>query len=913
MKRRDFVRLGTLAAALPVASTAINTLAASNTQLTSRSVTAPSSNPLLNTDGALGWLGTQEPRAHTGFTFGHPWPQGQLQPSDGLLLIDENNNKRALQTWVTATWPDGSVKWTGHAIDASGPVGNQFRVAKGNPVRGKHKVTVRKSGKQLIVDTGVIRCAVNTLGKTVFESITRGRKVIAKDARFIGQRQSAAEIVVGEPLIVSNFQAFIQTAKIEQDGPVRATIKLDGVHQDDQGKQWLPFSLRLYFYAGGDSVKISHTFIYDGDENKDFIRAMGLRFDVPQHDVTYNRHVRFVGEGKGLWGESPHGLTGLRRDPGESVRKAQVAGLETPKISTWDKRVSQRLQYIPVWNDYTLSQLSANGFTLKKRTKAGHAWIDADQGHRASGVAYVGGTKGGVLFGMRDFWQLHPTQIDIRHAGTPVAEATLWMWSPEAPAMDLRFYHDGMGMDTYPKQLEGLEITYEDYEPGFGSPQGIARTSEITLFALDATPSREKTIELADAIRNNGQIIASPQTYLNAGVFGGLWSLPSRKNPIAASIEDRLQWSINYYANQVEQRHWYGFWHYGDVMHAYDTDRHVWRYDIGGYAWDNSELSPDLWLWYSFLRSGDPTAFRLAEAMTRHNRDVDIYHLGQFAGLGTRHNVQHWGCSAKQLRISTAIYRRFHYFITADERTGDVLWEVAEADRQLKNLLPTRKVDPEAAKRAALHTQIGVGTDWGSAAANWLTAWERTGDEKYKSWLESAMKVIGETPLGFFAGGFYFDVDTKQLTAIPRPDTTSPMGVSHLNAVFGLIEVCAELNKLIDVPAFKEAWLLYCRMYNAPDHERTAAYGRQLRQGNLQQAYSRVTAYSAAQTQDPNLAARAWKEFFKEPVRSLETTRLEGPNVLNPVDEAAWVSTNDSAQWGLAAIQNLALVGDYLK
>src|SRR5690606_23052799 len=122
------------------------------------------------------------------------------------------------------------------------------------------------------------------------------------------------------------------------------------------------------------------------------------------------------------------------------------------------------------------------------------------------------------------------------------------------PAMDLRFYHDGMGMDTYPKQIEGLEITYEDYEPGFGSPEGIARTSEMTLFALDATPTREQTIELADAIRNTGQIIAAPHAYLNAGVFGGLWSLPSRKTSLAASIEERLQWSIDYYAKQIDQR-----------------------------------------------------------------------------------------------------------------------------------------------------------------------------------------------------------------------------------------------------------------------------------------------------------------------------------------------------------------------
>src|SRR5690606_29357276 len=106
---------------------------------------------------------------------------------------------------------------------------------------------------------------------------------------------------------------------------------------------------------------------------------------------------------------------------------------------------------------------------IKKRTKPGHAWIDADQGRRSNGVAFLGGVSGGVLFGMRDFWQLHPVQIDIRNAGADVAQATMWFWSPEAEAMDVRFYHDGLGQETYEQQLDALNITYEDYEPGFGS------------------------------------------------------------------------------------------------------------------------------------------------------------------------------------------------------------------------------------------------------------------------------------------------------------------------------------------------------------------------------------------------------------------------------------------------------------
>ena len=44
-----------------------------------------------------------------------------------------------------------------------------------------------------------------------------------------------------------------------------------------------------------------------------------------------------------------------------------------------------------------------------------------------------------------------------------------------------------------------------------------------------------------------------------------------------------------------------------------------------------------------------------------------------------------------------------------------------------------------------------------------------------------------------------------------------------------------------------------------------------------------------------------------------ELTRRVGPEVLNPVDEASWVDTNTTALYGLAAIQNLALIGDRLK
>ena len=106
-------------------------------------------------------------------------------------------------------------------------------------------------------------------------------------------------------------------------------------------------------------------------------------------------------------------------------------------------------------------------------------------------------------------------------------------------------------------------------------------------------------------------------------VFHGFWSpdynlssyKPSEKE---LGIEKNLDNLFNFYKDQVEQNRWYGFWDYGDVQHTYDPYRHEWRYDVGGYAWDNSELATDLWLWMYFLHTGRADVFKMAEAMTRH-------------------------------------------------------------------------------------------------------------------------------------------------------------------------------------------------------------------------------------------------------------------------------------------------------
>jgi hypothetical protein len=861
----------------------------------------------------LRWLdGAPPPALPAGTTWGMPFPRGTVADVAELALTDGDGTPVPAQFWPLATWPDGSLKWAGAAVGATTAPASGYAVRTG-PAVSAGGLTVAASADEVTVDTGALVCVVPRSGTALVRSLSRDGEVVACDGRLVSlvqhelREDGSAERVA--------YTGEIDRVTVEQDGPVRAVLRIEGGHRADDGsRRWLPFVVRLVFAAGGRAVRMVHTVVWDGDADRDFLAGLGVRFAVPLRAAPHDRHVRLAGAGGGFLVEAVRGLTGLRRDPGAGVRAAQVAGLATPPVGEWNPEVASRVVYVPAWNDWTLAQLSPDGFTLRKRTGEGHGWVATTGGTRSEGFAYLGDVRGGFGIGVRNFWQSHPGQLDVRGAASERGEVTAWLYSPQAQPMDLRFYHDGLGQDDHASQYDGgLEITYEDHEPGFGDPHGIARTHELALFAYDATPPVESLAADVAHVSRPPLLTATPEHLHAVGVFGD-WGLVDRSTPARAALEDRLDFLVGFYAGQVEQRRWYGFWDFGDVMHAYDPDRHVWRYDVGGYAWDNSELSPDLWLWYAYLRTGRADVFRLAEAMTRHTGEVDVYHAGRWKGLGSRHNVQHWGCSAKQLRISNPLYRRFFHYLTADERTGDLLSELRDSDATFLALDPLRKVRPDAAtyrpQRGALG--VGLGTDWGALAATWLTEWERTGDPRSRDRLLGTMADIGAMEHGFFTGEALYDLDTG------RFDTTRFRAeISHLSAVFGLVEICSELIDLVDVPEFERAWLQYCRLYLAPPHEQEAELGVAPAGVHLHQAHSRLAAYAAARTGEGVHAERAWRAFhgggeFASESRSFRARRIEPPHVLHPVDEAEGLSTNDAAQFALAAIQNLALIADAL-
>jgi hypothetical protein len=861
-------------------------------------------------EARLHWLDGR-PAATAGCAFGVPWPRGTLARTVPLALHAADGTPVPLQSWPLAYWPDGSVKWTGHAVTSSATA-ETFRLAPGTPAAPPAPVTVRRSPRGLTLGNGTLEVKVATTGPVAVLSVSRAGRVVARDGALLLRLQDRPDDPEeSRAPHREDWTGIVERAEVEQPGPVRAVVKLTGRYRRDRGaRAILPWTVRIYLGAGDESLRVVHSFRWDADEHHDFVRGLGMRFSVPLTDEAHNRHVRFGTAAGGVWGEPVRSLTGLRRDPGSAVREAQVAGTATPPVAQWGQQVRDGYQDLARWNDFTLFQESARHFAVAKRTSAAGSWLrHAGRGDRASGFGYVGGVAGGLGFGLHDFWQRAPRSLDIRGAATDTASVTLWSYSPQAPAMDLR---------TYDTVAHGLDLSYEDVQDGFATPQGVVRSTEMRFWALAATPARTTIAALSATLTTPPQLVTDPETYHAAGVFGR-WSLPDRSTPARAALEDGITREVGFYADQVDEREWYGFWHYGDVMHTYDADRHEWRYDVGGYAWDNAELGTDALLWYVFLRSGDPRTFRLARAMTQHVSEADTHHDGRFAGLGSRHAVVHWGDGAKEARVGESFTKRFCYYLTADELLGELIRSSLRADETLRTVDPLREVLPPQTRAPA---RVRIGPDWYALAGNWLTEWERTGDVRWRDRIVTGMKDIAGFPAGLFtgeAGGAVgFDPATGHLVDLGKGDFD---GGYNLAMAFLGEQLLWEALDLVDVPEFRRVFLDFARYVQAPSAEKIARYGRDFDPKVFRTIYSRVTAWAGEQLGDANLRRRGWEQFTGDPAGRPwpPAERVTGVAVPGPVTEIptrttttpagdfATFATNDFAQRNLATISLLAV------
>jgi hypothetical protein len=94
------------------------------------------------------------------------------------------------------------------------------------------------------------------------------------------------------------------------------------------------------------------------------------------------------------------------------------------------------------------------------------------------------------------------------------AKLTLWFWSPDGSAMDLRHYDT----ETH------VASAYEGFNEMRSTPFGVANTSEFNIWCCSSTPNYEDMLDMKNQCQEAPLLVCEPVQYHDTKAFG-IWSL----------------------------------------------------------------------------------------------------------------------------------------------------------------------------------------------------------------------------------------------------------------------------------------------------------------------------------------------------------------------------------------------------
>ena len=183
---------------------------------------------------------------------GIPFPRGIVTESGGCPSLAVPG--REYQTKVLKLWPDGSVQWALVEFLASPAKGKSehVRLADGPGASPGKTLAMEKSGV-IHVDTGPLQVDISREDFNIFQ------RVAVKGQEIIRQGSSRGIVLTdgdGREYVASRCRD--TRVIIEENGPVKSTIRVDGGHCGDKGRL-LDFTMRLFFIKGKSDVTVQYT------------------------------------------------------------------------------------------------------------------------------------------------------------------------------------------------------------------------------------------------------------------------------------------------------------------------------------------------------------------------------------------------------------------------------------------------------------------------------------------------------------------------------------------------------------------------------------------------------------------------------------------------------------------------------
>ena len=649
---------------------------------------------------------------------GVPFARGALPKTEQLRLATPDGQPVGLQAKALCRWPDKSVKWALLDFQADLPANasRTWRLSMdprpaanrgpdiARPIAGGAEL--RTGPLRLLAragDPGLFALWLDRDGDGRFSDDERVDRKAPFDLFLRLQskppgapdRENWLRDATDEP--GERFYGRLDRKRkvtIEENGPMRACVRVDGWHVSDKGRRAFPFTLRIHAFRGSPTLRFQHTFVASEDVKRSFVREMGVVLPFDGADVTAavgtpkGRHETRLG--------SPDALS--------------VSGIGDPQL----------------YHLVSFRKRKRVHMTVERR--AGETWSALERGEDPPGWALLTHDRGSVAVGLREFRNMHPKELRVEGDGRVV----VYLW-PErgGKVLDLR-------RRSRPPEKAYLENGVDPY-----GGRGIAVTHEWIVEYSPKPMTAKRAARLPALVNEPVLPYVTPEYCAATGAFGEFMPRDATAFP---RLEAALAFGFRYMRELRCAFGLDGMVDWGDIgiggvgqkdhKGKVNPEGLPWR---GYMGWCNSDFSLAHGFFLHYLRTGDRRVFLDGEAMTMHVMDIDTNHYSpedpKRIGHGHRHDQQHWGngyrdyCYAPNASLDL-------YLLTGNRRAFDVaremadhfvatggaygrymtlrFWEVSGESKYLRHAEKTLRADLAAGRRKKSGWPFAIGANFRS-------------------------------------------------------------------------------------------------------------------------------------------------------------------------------------------------------
>ena len=237
-------------------------------------------------------------------TSGVPLPMGHLYDATRAELLHADRQPVPLQTRVNGQWPDGSVRWLlldfQHRVCPQDQVVH-LRYGRDVPRAAKREPLARQTTNGVTIDTGAASLEMSDRDLSL-----PGRVGLAGEAESLTQLMHVGSI----ELVTADGTAYVSRGRvasieIEENGPLRAVVKVECTHRDGKGNTMFRSTARVHAYAGKAWFRTAYTFTNDNTQEPfTSVRTLTLRTPLASAPETA---VRVVQDFDNHYARSEHG------------------------------------------------------------------------------------------------------------------------------------------------------------------------------------------------------------------------------------------------------------------------------------------------------------------------------------------------------------------------------------------------------------------------------------------------------------------------------------------------------------------------------------------------------------------------------------------------------------------------------